>query len=222
MVYPVPAPGTSDRWVGASVRTAAQSEARLGGWAIGAVWLYTVVQVASTAATVATLPALVRYVRRVFNGLGTMAAPPPQPPALFHATGSFQLPLVVVSGAVFLVWQYRAATTARALGYPARRSPALGAWSWVIPVLNLWAPYQAVRDLLPPGHAVRALVLRTWLCYVFTILALVVAYLAAFSSGRAGQVIGCVAIVGWVLVGTGAGRVAKAVAADHAAAASRY
>ena len=135
----------------ASVRTAAQSEARLGGWAIGAVWLYTVVQVASTAATVATLPALVRYVRQVFNGLGTMAAPPPQPPALFHATGSFQLPLVVVSGAVFLVWQYRAATTARALGYPARRSPALGAWSWVIPVLNLWSPYQAMRDLLPPG-----------------------------------------------------------------------
>jgi hypothetical protein len=202
-----------------TVRNAGQAEARLSTWAAGAVWLYVATQTASTVAAVATLPAVVQYIRQTFDNLG---APPPPEPAAFHVMSVLEFPFVVAAGIVFLIWQYRAATTARALGYPARRSPGLGAWSWVIPLVNLWFPYQAIRDLLPPGHALRALVLRTWLFYIGSLLAVTVSYLVAFSSSGAGQAIGCLAIVGWILVGTGAYRVAKAVAADHAAAVGRY
>jgi len=214
-----PAAGRANDWSW-SVRSAAQSEERLSAWAARAVWVYAVAQVTNTAVTVATLPAVVTYVRQILNNYATLT--PPQQPAAFRVASSLEVPFTVVAGIVFLVWQYRAATTARALGYPARRSPALGAWSWVIPVVNFWFPYQAIRDLLPPGHEVRTLVLRTWLCYMFTIVAVLSAYLTAFSSIRAGQAIGCLAIAGWIAVGTGAYRVARAVAADHAVAAGRY
>jgi len=217
-LLPAAVAGPTGEWAW-SVRNAGQAEARLSAWAAGAVWLYVAAQTASTVATVATLPAVVQYVRQVLNHFG---ATPPQQPAAFHLTSTLELPCVIVAGVVFLIWQCRAAKTATALGYPARRSPALGAWSWVIPVVNFWFPYQAIRDLLPPGHPLRALVLRTWLCYVCTLFAVVVSYMAAFSSSGVGQAIGCLAIVGWIVVGTGAFRVAKAVAADHSAAVGRY
>jgi hypothetical protein len=76
---------------------------------------------------------------------------------------------------LFLVWQSRAATTARALGYPARRSPALGVGGWFIPVCNLWFPYQAIRDCLPPTHPGRRLVLHMWLWLVAQLCITVVA-----------------------------------------------
>ena len=72
-------------------------------------------------------------------------------------------PLTLVGLIVYLVWQCRSAKVAAALGYPARRSPLWGAWSWVVPIVNSWMPYQAVRDCLPPGHALRPTILRTWL-----------------------------------------------------------
>jgi hypothetical protein len=203
---------------GTSIRSAENAEARLSAWAVAAVLVYVGTQTANTIAATASLPAVVQYMRQVLDNFG---ATPPQEPAAFHATSLLVFP-GIVAGVVFLVWQFRAAKTARALGYPARRSPALGAWSWVIPVVNLWFPYQAMRDLLPPGHAVRSLVLRTWLCYVLTLVAIIVSYQTAFSSSGAGQAIGCIAILGWIVVGTGAYRVAKAVAADHAAAVGRY
>ena len=72
--------------------------------------------------------------------------------------------LLTVAGFVlFLVWQHWAASTAGSLGYPAKRSPALGVGGWFIPVCNLWFPYQAIRDCLPPGHPERRLVLHMWL-----------------------------------------------------------
>jgi hypothetical protein len=220
MAYSAAGPAARANDWSESVRSAVRSEERLSAWAALAVWVYAVAQVTNTAVTVATLPAVVTYVRQILNNYGTLT--PPQQPAAFRVASSLEAPLILVAGIVFLLWQYRAAKAARALGYPGRRSPALGAWSWVIPVVNFWFPYQAIRDLLPPGHEVRTLVLRTWLCYVFTIVAVIAAYLTAFASSGAGQAIGCLAIAGWIAVGTGAYRVARAVAADHAAAAGRY
>lgn len=75
--------------------------------------------------------------------------------------------LVNLAGFIlFLIWQSRAASTARSLGYPARRSPALGVGGWFIPVCFFWFPYQAIRDCLPPGHPQRRLVLSMWLFLV--------------------------------------------------------
>ncbi len=72
-------------------------------------------------------------------------------------------PVTLAGLIVFLVWQCRSAKVARALGYPARRSPVWGAWSWVVPIVNFWMPYQAVRDCVPPDHPLRPTVLRAWL-----------------------------------------------------------
>jgi Domain of unknown function (DUF4328)/Protein of unknown function (DUF2510) len=71
--------------------------------------------------------------------------------------------LAIVAIIFALVWQFRAASAARALGYPATRSPAWGVGCWFVPVVNLWMPYQAVRDCLPPGDPNRPHVLRWWL-----------------------------------------------------------
>jgi hypothetical protein len=61
------------------------------------------------------------------------------------------------------IWQFRAATAARALGLPARHSPGWGVGSRFVPIVNLWMPYQAVRDCLPADDPRRPLVLRWWL-----------------------------------------------------------
>lgn len=64
------------------------------------------------------------------------------------------------------VWQFRAASAARAMGLPAKRSPGWGVGFWFIPVVNLWMPYQAIRDCLAHDDPNRAMVLRFWLLYL--------------------------------------------------------
>ena len=58
-----------------------------------------------------------------------------------------------------LIWQFRAASAARALGYPAKRSPGWGVGCWFVPIVSLWMPYQAIRDCLAPDDPQRPLVL---------------------------------------------------------------
>ncbi len=70
-----------------------------------------------------------------------------------------------------LLWQFRAARTARLLGLPASLSPGLGVGGWFIPVVNFWFPYLALRDCLPPGDEGRRLVVRLWASYVTTLVA---------------------------------------------------
>jgi hypothetical protein len=75
--------------------------------------------------------------------------------------------LVTVAAVVLAcIWQHRAASSARALGFPAHRSPAWGVGSWFVPVVNLWMPYGALRDCLPPGDPRRAHVLRWWIAWL--------------------------------------------------------
>lgn len=69
----------------------------------------------------------------------------------------------VLVGIYFLVWQYRAATVARQLGYPAELSPGTGVGGWFIPICNIWFPYRALRDCLPTYHPQRRRVLWCWL-----------------------------------------------------------
>ncbi|MGP0031455.1 MAG: DUF4328 domain-containing protein [Acidimicrobiales bacterium] len=64
------------------------------------------------------------------------------------------------------IWQYRAASTARALGLPAKHSPGWGVGSWFVPVVNLWMPYQAIRDCLAKEDARRALVAWYWVSLI--------------------------------------------------------
>lgn len=49
------------------------------------------------------------------------------------------------TGIAWMIWQSRLAKASPGAGL--RRSPAMHAWSWVIPIFSLWAPYQNVEDL---------------------------------------------------------------------------
>lgn len=66
----------------------------------------------------------------------------------------------------FLVWFYRSAGNARALGYPARREPGLALAGFFIPVVNLWWPYQSTCDLFRPDDPARRRVLPWWLVWI--------------------------------------------------------
>ena len=55
---------------------------------------------------------------------------------------------MLATGLLFVIWLGTAGKAALASGRPLRRHPWLGAWSFVIPIVNLWWPYRAVKDLL--------------------------------------------------------------------------
>jgi hypothetical protein len=95
--------------------------------------------------------------------------------------------LVTIAAVVIAsIWQYRAASAARALGLPATRSPGWGVGAWFVPIVNFWMPYQALRDCLPPGDPNRKLVLRWWLILVATeVMGAAAASAALFSTGVA-------------------------------------
>jgi hypothetical protein len=110
-----------------------------------------------------------------------------------YHTSNLVNPLVALVGLVTVaavivacIWQHRTATAARALGYPARRSPAWGVGCWFVPIVNLWMPYGALRDCLPPGDPHRAHVLRWWVAWIAgTWLTIAAAFCALASTGAA-------------------------------------
>lgn len=165
--YVSPVPGESNLRGWADVACA--SETSVAPWARAATIVYPMVAVAAGFVNLATASAWAAYfhaVRLLFDSFGTGAASPRVP----HVPQWSDLlaPFSVAAEVLFLIWQYRAATTARRLGYPARRSPGLGVGSYFIPVVQLWFPYQALRDCLPPDSEHRRLVLRVWLLMIVT------------------------------------------------------
>ncbi len=110
---------------------------------------------------------LIRFLHKVwaflqfaFNHPNSTRVAPSPPVGSSAWTGMLTLLIgaVTISAViVLLVWQFRAAKTARAIGYPARFSPGAGIWMWFIPIANLFLPYQALADLLPPDHRDRRL-----------------------------------------------------------------
>jgi Domain of unknown function (DUF4328)/Protein of unknown function (DUF2510) len=112
--------------------------------------------------------------------------PPYHGPGAFTPASAFVSLAFVAAAIIALVWQHRAASAARALGFPSGQSPAWGVGSWFVPIVNLWIPYQAVRDCLPPGHPHRARVLRWWIAWLASnVVGIAVSISALFSSGTA-------------------------------------
>jgi hypothetical protein len=139
-------------------------------------------------------------------------------------TGSLDLIFVLATIAalvVALIWQYRAASSARALGYEATHSPGWGVGCWFVPIVNLWMPYQAIRDCLPPDDPHRPLVLRWWLIVLGAEILTFVAKIAAwFSSSAALGISLPAAIFGLALIGA-APLVVVAISTAHRTAIER-
>jgi hypothetical protein len=157
-------------WQAPAAQAAYAKEAKSAPWARRVVYLYVViigVGMLQAWAASANLHLFIHDIR-IHEQTG---GPAPQ----FHQSpGSGVLSLLSIAAAVvyyvlFLMWQYRAAETARMLSLPTRRSPVLGIVSWFIPVVNFWFPYQSIRDCLPPGDPGRAVVARMWTFFIATL-----------------------------------------------------
>jgi hypothetical protein len=125
--------------------------------------------------------------------------------------------VTIVALVVVLMWQFRAASAARSLGYPAKHSPGWGVGCWFVPIVNFWMPYQAIRDCLPPDDPQRQLVLRWWLIVLGAEVLLFAASVAALLSSPVALGISLVgALFGLGLIAT-APRVVVAISAAHQA-----
>jgi len=117
------------------------------------------------------------------------------PPHLYLPVGGYlngllQIPVYVG----ILIWQFRAAKTARDLRLWAKHSPALGTWSWIIPIVNFWFPYQAIRDCLPGDDPDRASVAWMWVFFIGMTVSNLAAIALIFAGSSAGAVMGAVAL----------------------------
>ena len=127
----------------------------------------------------------------------------------------------LVAIVIACIWQHRAASAARALGFPADRSPAWGVGCWFVPIVNLWMPYGAIRDCLPPGDPHRPRVLRWWIALLAAQwLYAAASFSALASSGLALAVSVPAALAALALVAWSPGIVA-AIAAAHRLAGGR-
>jgi Domain of unknown function (DUF4328)/Protein of unknown function (DUF2510) len=165
---PYTSPAVDYRWTREWARRAFRSEETMVPWAKVVAVVYPLVGVASTLTVLATSAGWANYfhsIRVAFDSAsqGVQAPPVANPPM----RADLFIPFAIAAEILFLVWQYRAATTARQLGYPARRSPGWGVASYFIPVVQLWFPYQALRDCLPPQHD-RGIVARVWALFIIT------------------------------------------------------
>ena len=135
--------------------------------------------------------------------------------------GGFSSVLVLCALAALVVacvWQFRAATAARALRLPARRSPGWGVAFWFIPVVNFWMPYQAIRDCLAPDDPNRARVLRYWLYTLGIEIGFVLTAIAIIISTPAGVILAVLTGLCALGVLATAPQVVLSIAAAHRAA----
>jgi len=94
------------------------------------------------------------------------------------------------TGFVFVIWLGTAGKVALAKGLPLRRSPWVGAWSLIIPILNFWWPYRATKDLFAADAPGRALVRRWWALWIATtVLQAVTAWSALFGAPDAATIV---------------------------------
>ena len=100
-----------------------------------------------------------------WDQLTTPGASTPSPPSGGALTGLI-FPLTIAVSVLFLLWFYRAASTAWASGLPARRGPLLSTLSFIIPVLNLWWPYQAAMAMVPADDSRRVVIQRWWVLWL--------------------------------------------------------
>jgi hypothetical protein len=210
-------PGTPSD--GQSVALLQAKEAGLDGFIPVGIWILALIAIADMFASwdsVGYYKALWHWFHRAFHAIGNQQTLPPQPTrplwsSLFSLTS---LPLIVIE-IFFLIWQYRSAKVAEALGYPARRTPGWGVGFWFVPLVNLWMPYQALRDCLPPEHPGRRHVLYAWLSYVVTWVFGSTFLVVAVAVPDVTVAFATVCVAAWVSVAANSHRAMIAIATDH-------
>ncbi len=123
--------------------------------------------------------------------------------------------LTIGAVVVACIWQYRAASTARAMGLPAKHSPGWGVGCWFVPIVNYWMPYQALRDCLPVEDPHRSVVKWFWFFFIgqgLFMLMTVVSVFFSTSLSLAFAIPAALLCLGWLAT---APRFVAAVASAH-------
>ncbi|HLN16564.1 MAG TPA: DUF4328 domain-containing protein [Acidimicrobiales bacterium] len=202
------------------------AERQLTPWGTGAAVAYAAAGTLGCILAVlysSVLRAEFHYLRAVWDTAGragSLGPTIPTEPSGYRALEIAVLVLTVCAEIVFATWQFRAATVARQLGYPAQLSPGWGVAFWFVPVANLFLPYRALRDCLPPGHPVRPRVLEAWLTLVTAaVLSLATGLLAGLSRPTA-TVLFVLAAAAWVLYALRMVKLVPVFGAEHQLAAA--
>jgi hypothetical protein len=126
---------------------------------------------------------------------GTTSAPPAAPAGAQLLSTFVVLPAQIVGLVLLLVFQHRAATAAKLLGFAQRLSPTFGVWAWFIPFASLVLPWMVWQDLLPATHPARRQVTAAWLLYITSILLTIASFVATVASAGAGAAISALAVI---------------------------
>jgi hypothetical protein len=117
---------------------------------------------------------------------------------------------------LFMLWFYRAASTAWSSGLPARRGPMIATLAFIIPVVNLWWPYQAALDMVPADDPHRGVVRRWWVLWLGAMLCGLLVYpAAAIFTETAARVVAGVGAVAMLVAAFAARAVVEYVTATH-------
>ncbi len=128
------------------------------------------------------------------------------------------LPVALLVGVLFLMWFYRAARAAWASGLPARRSPLLATFSFIIPVVNFWWPYQSAMDMIPADDPARGLVQRWWILWLTsTLCGLLIFPAQAIFDTTAARIVATVGAVAVILASLAAFAMVGSITALHEA-----
>ncbi len=152
-----------------------------------------------------------------FHDAGVGKTPPPYH-GITPAYGPYLFLLLILTAiavVVACIWQHRAASAGRALGIPARHSPAWGVGAWFVPIVNYWIPYGAIRDCFAPDDPHRARVLQWWIAWLIGSNLSLAAIITVFFSTGAALVVSILAAVAYVAVIAWSPGLVTAVSAAH-------
>ena len=117
---------------------------------------------------------------------------------------------------LFMIWFYRAASSAWSSGLPARRGPMIATFSFIIPILNLWWPYQAALDMVPADDPHRGVIRRWWALWLTAMLCGFLIYpAAAIYNETAARVVAGVGAFAMLVAAFAARAVVEYVTATH-------
>jgi hypothetical protein len=116
-------------------------------------------------ASVGALHDTVRVVDRIVNSKNGTVPKTTVNPAL-SLVSNLGLVAVLVGLVLFMIWSFRAAKAARAVGIHGQWAPGWFIGAWFIPIANLVLPYLCVKSLLPAGHPGIRTIQRWWAFFV--------------------------------------------------------
>jgi hypothetical protein len=163
-------------------------------------WLqrYLIVEPIVTLGSVASSLAIAENFREFFRQFRDDAASADatllQPTGL-AALGQVLGVIAIIGTILRILWMIQAGKQAMARARTLRRSPVLGAFGWLIPIVNFWWPYQAMTDALGAGRANARGVKPWWALTVLAIAGAFATLVAGMFNTSTGWIVGIATVL---------------------------